>query len=164
MIDGRLEVGGFDAQSEVGVDLEPLCRAAVEVLRREGLTEGRVDLHLVDRATITELNRDHMGVDGPTDVLAFPLDPDPFTAPDDAPPLVGDVVLCPAVAAAQAGDHAGTLEAEFALLTVHGVLHLLGHDHAEPAETALMQAGERHHLAALGFAHPVPAPSDVVDR
>ncbi len=162
--DDRLVVAGFDAEPEVEVDLEALCRVAVEVLRGEGLTEARVDLHLVDRATITELNRDHLGVDGPTDVLAFPLDPDPFSAPGDEPPMVGDVVLCPSVAAAQAGEHAGTPAAEFALLTIHGVLHLLGHDHADPVETALMQAGERRHLADLGFSHPVPAPTDAVDR
>ena len=100
-----------------------------------------------------------MGADGPTDVLAFPIDdpavagrwPDAGTTgpdrdepdPSDLPLLLGDVIVCPAVAARQAPEHAGTLEDELALLVVHGVLHVLGHDHAEPEEAAVMQARER---------------------
>ena len=60
--------------------------------------------------------------------------------------LLGDVVVCPEVAAAQAASHAGTLDDELALLVVHGVLHVLGHDHAEPDERARMQEQELHHL------------------
>src|SRR3546814_12582280 len=97
-----------------------------------------------------------MGADGPTDVLSFPID-DPIdpgrwpdsgsTGPDREPPevqdlpmLLGDVVICPAVAARQAPEHAGSYDDEIALLVVHGVLHVLGLDHAEPAEEAAMQA------------------------
>ena len=58
------------------------------------------------------------------------------------PVLLGDVVVCPAVAADQAPTHAGTLDDELALLVVHGILHVLGHDHAEPDETAAMRARE----------------------
>ena len=64
------------------------------------------------------------------------------------PVLLGDVVICPGVAADQAPSHAGTLDDELALLVVHGVLHVLGHDHAEPDEAQLMRARELDHLAA----------------
>jgi probable rRNA maturation factor len=66
--------------------------------------------------------------------------------------LLGDVVVCPAVAARQAPKHAGTYDDELALLVVHGVLHVLGHDHAEPDETVAMRARERDLLAR--FHHP----------
>jgi probable rRNA maturation factor len=76
-------------------------------------------------------------------VLSFPID-GPGTDPDA---LVGDVVVCPAVARRNAPTHAGTYEAELDLLVVHGVLHVLGHDHADPEEEAAMRARERFHLA-----------------
>ncbi|MEZ5228665.1 MAG: rRNA maturation RNase YbeY [Acidimicrobiales bacterium] len=110
------------------------------MLSGEGVPQGRIDLHLVDADTITELNVEHMGASGPTDVLSFPLDDDPFALPDDEPSIIGDLVLCPSVAVAQAPEHAGTVDAELALLVIHGVLHLLGHDHAELDETIDMQA------------------------
>jgi probable rRNA maturation factor len=117
---------------------------------------------------MAELNQRFMGGEGATDVLAFPID-DPLeggrwpdsgtTGPDRDPPevdelpmLIGDVVVCPAVAARQAPAHAGTFDDEVALLVVHGVLHVLGHDHADPEETAAMQAKERELLAR--FHHP----------
>ncbi len=155
-IRGRLVVAGFDAQTDHVVDLDALCQIAVDVLVGEGIGEGGIDIHLVDTITMIELNVEHMDVDGPTDVLAFPLESDPFTAPNGEPAMIGDVVLCPAVAVAQAADHAGTNEAEFALLVIHGVLHLLGNDHALPDETLVMQARERTYLERLGFDHPVP--------
>ena len=114
------------------------------------------------QAAIAELNERFMEASGPTDVLAFPIDdpvvagrwPDAGTAgpdrddpePGDLPLLLGDVVVCPAVAQRQAPSHAGSYDDELALLVVHGVLHVLGHDHAEPAETAVMQARERELL------------------
>jgi probable rRNA maturation factor len=64
----------------------------------------------------------------------------------ELPLLLGDVVVCPAVAARQAPQHAGSYEDELALLVVHGVLHVLGMDHADPAEEATMQARERELL------------------
>lgn len=142
------------------VDLDALCELAAQVLAEEGAPAGQLDLHLVDRATMRELNRTHMQTDEPTDVLAFPLDPDeldPFGA-GDRPALLGDVVMCPAVAFAQAPGHSGSFEAEMALLTIHGTLHVLGHDHGETDERLAMQARERHHLERLDLTHPVPAP------
>ena len=80
---------------------------------------------------------------GPTDVLSFPLDPDP--GPEPSLRLLGDVVICPAVALRNAAGPAG-YEGELALLVVHGVLHVLGMDHADPEEAATMQARERELL------------------
>jgi probable rRNA maturation factor len=68
--------------------------------------------------------------------------------------LLGDVVVCPSVAARQAPTHAGDLDTELSLLLVHGVLHLLGHDHAGPVETEAMQAREREHLERHGMVRP----------
>jgi probable rRNA maturation factor len=122
------------------VDRVRLERLASHVL---GSLDVPLELELsitcVDAARITELNEAHLGGDGATDVLAFPID-----APGDVvtgvPGLLGDVVVCPAVAAEQAAAHGRTAVGEIDLLVVHGILHLLGHDHAEAAERAEMFA------------------------
>ena len=122
----------------VTVDTSRLRRLAAHVLTRLRVpAELELTVSYVDRARIAELNEVHLGGTGPTDVLAFPIDaPDDVTA--GVPGLLGDVVVCPEVAAAQAGDHGRTLDGELDLLLVHGILHLLGHDHAEPEERAEM--------------------------
>lgn len=111
---------------------------------------GRMDVHpaaelsvvLVDSATMAELHVQWMDLPGPTDVMAFPMDelrpggrPD---APELGPSVLGDIVLCPPFAAEQAATAGHSLDDELHLLTVHGVLHLLGYDHAEPEEEKAM--------------------------
>lgn len=157
--EGDIEVFVADEQSAQPVDVERWEALARDVLRSQGVS-GDVELALlfVDEAAIAELNQRFMGHEGPTDVLAFPIDDDdvvigrspdgsssgPDRGPvDDVPLLLGDVVVCPAVAARNAPSHAGTYDDEIALLVVHGILHVLGHDHAEPDETQVMQALER---------------------
>ena len=93
----------------------------------------------VDEADIAELNAEHMGKSGPTDVLSFPID---GAEASPGPWLLGDVVICPAVARRYAVDHGRSFDDELALLVVHGVLHVLGMDHADPDEARLMQARE----------------------
>lgn len=119
------------------------------VLADEGVPPGaEVGLTFVDPTAMAELNAEHMGGSGPTDVLAFPIDGADATGAAGGPPgVVGDVVICPAVAAAGAPEHAGTAEDELALLVVHGALHLLGHDHAEAGERDVMQGREQALLA-----------------
>jgi probable rRNA maturation factor len=146
-----VEVFGADEQTSAPVDVDRWVTLAREVLVAEGVRgEAELSLLFVDEAAIAELNQRFMGAAGPTDVLAFPIDDPVVSDPDrddpeptDLPLLLGDVVVCPAVAERQAPTHAGTYDDELALLVVHGVLHVLGHDHAEPGETAVMQERER---------------------
>ena len=72
------------------------------------------------------------------------------------PTLLGDIVISPAVADAQFAEHAGTFDDEIALLVVHGILHVLGHDHAEADEAEVMRARELEHLTALHWHGPAP--------
>ncbi|GJM37189.1 MAG: endoribonuclease YbeY [Acidimicrobiales bacterium] len=163
MTDGGPVVVAVDEQSDVVIDLARWQTLGRDALVSCGVDAGELNLLFVDEAEMTLLNREHMGEDRPTDVLSFPLDaadPDGSALGDIllGDMLLGDIVVCPAYAARQAGDHAGerghsgTVDDELALLIVHGVLHVLGHDHAEPAETTAMQAEEqrlldRHHRA-----------------
>jgi probable rRNA maturation factor len=157
-------------QADYRVDERSLTRLARLVMDAEGVEESEISLLLVNRAVMTDLNERYMGEDRPTDVLAFPIDgPSPASGPpegptgprgfaadrlggaddeddldeeedDDAPWLLGDIVLCPAYAAEQASRNGQSLAAELELLTVHGILHLVGFDHAEPDEERTMQA------------------------
>ncbi len=132
------------ATDGVAVDLDRWAALAEAAVIDSG-ARGELTLTFVDRAEIAALNAEHLGKDGPTDVLSFPLDAEADAdAPSQrgVPVLLGDVVVCPAVAVDQAAAHAGTVDDEVALLVVHGVLHVLGHDHADPAEAARMREGE----------------------
>lgn len=148
-----------DEQSDVDVDAARWARLAEAVLREEQRF-GELTLTFVDGDEISALNQEHMGERGETDVLSFPLDADVAPGdirPDWGPLLLGDVVVCPAVAARSAPTHAGTLDDELALLVVHGVLHVLGHDHAQPEETARMRARELELLMTHHWRGPAPA-------
>ncbi len=132
------DVRSPDAQASLPIDVERwsvLASAAAE--SENGV--GELTLTFVDEAEIAELNAEHMGKSGPTDVLSFPMDDEPMPG---VPTMLGDIVICPEVAASQFADHAGTFDDEIGLLVVHGVLHVLGHDHGEPVETALMRERE----------------------
>lgn len=144
-----------DEQTEVTIDAERYGRLAAAVLATEGRT-GELTLTFVERDEIAALNIEHMGKEGPTDVLSFPLDA-VADAVEAGPVLLGDVVICPGVALDAAATHAGTLDDELALLTVHGVLHVLGHDHADAAERSTMQARELALLVEHHFGGPPPA-------
>jgi len=141
----------IDIANEAGIDVDEAALAAVaryslDQLRIHPLAE--LSVLIVDEQTMTELHERWMGEPGPTDVLSFPMDElrpphmggnragDP--QPDGNPGLLGDVVLCPQVAAEQAVKAGHSTQDELELLTVHGILHLLGYDHAEPEEHATM--------------------------
>lgn len=151
----QVEVIVDDQQTDVEVDAHRWAALAADVLRAEG-ARGELTLTFVDRDEIASLNREHMGVDGPTDVLSFPLDSLDDPIPGE-PVLLGDVVVCPAVAAVAAPAHAGTLADELALLVVHGCLHVLGYDHAEPADTRRMRAREVELLTTHHWRGPAPS-------
>ena len=163
--DGDPSVFAADEQRAEPVEPERWVRLAEQVLEAEGVRGAcELSLYFVDEQAITDLNERFLDGEGPTDVLAFPIDDDIVeigrspdavtTGPDRAPPepadvpvLLGDIVICPAVAARNAPAHAGTYVDELALLVVHGILHVLGMDHADDEEAAVMQARERELLA-----------------
>lgn len=114
------------------VDADDLVALARHVLAQERVpAEMELGLLLVDTDAIAALNERHLGEAGPTDVLAFPID-DPSEMTGEAPAVLGDVVLCPGVAAEQATRVGRAPADELRLLTVHGILHLLGMDHDTP--------------------------------
>jgi probable rRNA maturation factor len=119
-------------------ELSRLSRFVMERMRVHPLAE--LCIKVVDEATIAELNQQWMGKEGPTDVLAFPMDELRPGHVDEDPEegVLGDLVLCPAVAERQAAEAGHATRDEVDLLTVHGILHLLGYDHAEPDEHAEM--------------------------
>ena len=127
-------------ESGAEVDTEDLLAVARYALDRMSVNPlAELSILLVDTDYMTELNHRWMGGDGPTDVLAFPmdevaLDRGPGHGDSQEPSLLGDIVLCPDVAAKQAATAGHSTGEELELLTVHGVLHLLGYDHAEPHE------------------------------
>jgi len=129
----------IEIQNESGVEFDErrtqrLARFALDRMRVHPLAELCVTA--VDEATIAELNAKWMEKDGPTDVLAFPMDELRPGMVNEEPEegILGDLVLCPAVAAEQARTAGHSTTDELDLLTVHGILHLLGYDHAEPEE------------------------------
>ena len=115
-----------------------------------GIRDGHVAIEFVDADRIAELNLEHRGKTGPTDVLSFPMDELRPTRDDEEPEpgLLGDVVLCPVVAEAQAKTAGHSTEDELQLLCTHGMLHLLGYDHGEPAEEKEMFDEQRRLLSA----------------
>ena len=127
--------------NESGEDVD---EHALMALARHVLTEMKVNplaelsVLLVDTATMERLHRRYMNEPGPTDVLAFPMDELQAGRHDDdvrpLPTLLGDVVLCPQVAAGQASAAGHGADDELQLLCAHGVLHLLGYDHGDPDE------------------------------
>jgi probable rRNA maturation factor len=139
-------------ESGVSVDepaLAALARHVLGQMRIHPLAE--LSVLLVDAATIADLHQRWMGEEGPTDVLAFPMDelrpPPPGSdradragsaAGDEPDSVLGDVVLCPEVAASQAREARRPMTDELEMLCTHGILHLLGFDHAEPGERATM--------------------------
>jgi probable rRNA maturation factor len=113
-----------EVSNEAGaqVDVEGAVELARQVLAAEGVTDGEVGLLFVSPERIAELKREHLGVDEPTDVLAFPIDARD-ELPDGVPRQLGDVVLCPQV-----------VREAWREPLVHGLLHLLGYDHGAEME------------------------------
>jgi probable rRNA maturation factor len=151
-------------ESGVEVDADQIVAVARHTLGQMGVNPlAELSVLLVDADYMAVLNHQWMGKDGPTDVLAFPMDENTTidhgpAESTGAPTLLGDIVLCPEVASAQAAKYGSpdprmraadvarpvdgnyTMAAELTMLTIHGVLHLLGYDHAEPEEEREMFA------------------------
>jgi len=139
----------IDSPDEYQSLCDLLEKAATQTLIHEGMLEN-VDLTLVltDDAYLQSLNRDYRGIDAPTDVLAFPASE---SDPETGALYLGDVILSVPRAAEQACLAGHSLEAEVQLLVVHGVLHLLGHDHSEPFEKKRMWGAQSEILSQLGL-------------
>ncbi len=144
-------------RSGFGIDTDRSAGMAVALLVRLGFTGGELGVTYVSMEEMAELNRQYMGRDGATDVLSFPLDAGAMeveagylaeleaeeqslmqgmllgSSPgsDEVPLLLGDVVICPEIATAQAAGHGNTVPQELCLLLIHGVLHITGMDHEQ---------------------------------
>lgn len=125
-------------ESGVAVDERAISSVARHVLDALGINPlAELSILVVDVAAMTTLHKQWMDLGGPTDVMSFPmdtLDDKPGIEVDPGPALLGDVILCPEVAAQQAEAAGHPTDAELFLLTTHGVLHLLGYDHGDPDE------------------------------
>lgn len=143
----------IEVSNESGIDVseEELISVARFVIDKMKVhPDAELSMVLLDTSSMADLHMRWMDLPGPTDVMSFPMDelepggrPD---APDPGPAMLGDIVLCPEFAAKQAETAGHSLGHELALLTVHGVLHLLGYDHAEPDEEKEMFALQRELL------------------
>lgn len=137
-----------------GVDVRQLKNVARVLLREVDERDSALSLSLVGDARIQELNREHRGKDKPTDVLSFPLyEPDEDSHPQTER-LLGDVVISVDTARRQAAEYDAPLQNEIYRLLIHGLLHVMGHDHEEPDERAAMEAEERRLAAAIGMPWP----------
>lgn len=159
-----IEVFVADEQTAQPVETMRWVRLATSVLQAEEVRDDcELSMLFVEEDVMAGLNKQFHGKDGPTDVLAFPIDEDPAEGgrspdaggtgpgyspaePGDMPMMLGDVVVCPAVAERNAPEHAGTYDDEVALLIVHGILHLLGMDHLDDEEAEAMEKREQELL------------------
>lgn len=138
------------------LDTLALRRLAEQVLRAEGLPDAtEVTVILVSDDDIAGYNAAFLGREGPTDVLAFPLEDlaggIPPSDPAGPPLHLGDVVIAPAYVSRQATEMEEPFEAELALMLVHGLLHLLGYDHETDEEAVRMEGRERELLGLVGL-------------
>jgi len=123
---------------------------ALTALKRD----AEVTLRLVDEMEGCELNRDYRGKDYATNVLTFPLANDPM--------LMGDIVLCAPIVEKEAAEQGKSLEAHYAHLVIHGILHLQGYDHETDADARTMEHLESQIVINLGYADPYPGEKEVI--
>ena len=133
----------IDLNNESGMEADEqglvrLARFALDRLRIH--PQADLSILLVDEQTMADYHERFMDLPGSTDVMSFPMDELREPSDDEAPPLgmLGDIVLCPAVTERQAAENGRQPDEEAEYLLIHGLLHLLGHDHAEPEEKAIM--------------------------
>lgn len=146
MIDLDLQI----ASAAPGLPAEDDFRRWTEAALSGRRAEAELTIRVVDEQESAELNGTYRHKPGPTNVLSFP-----FQAPPGVElPLLGDIVICAPVVVREAAEQGKAAAAHWAHMTVHGCLHLLGYDHIDPAEAALMEALETDVLSALGYADP----------
>ncbi len=130
---------------------EKQLRAVAEATLRHEQVSGQAAIVITDDEGIQELNRDFLGIDAPTDVLAFSAQEETeiFVMAPEEVEYLGDVIVSYPQAVAQASEAGHPVERELALLVVHGLLHLLGYDHGEQEEKAIMWARQEAILSSL---------------
>ncbi len=136
------------------VDSRALVAAAKRLLAAVDEADAALSLSIVSDAAMRVINRDHRGKDRTTDVLSFALDGETArdaTRRQTPERLLGDVVISVETARRQAADYDATLQEELYRLLIHGLLHVLGHDHMRPDERRVMQREERRLAGALGL-------------
>jgi probable rRNA maturation factor len=127
--------------------LESVAR---RVLESEGVSAAELSVTVTDDETVRSLNREYAREDAVTDVLSFSQrEGEEFAAPPGGAPPLGEVVIAYPTAARQAGERGKSQEAEVARLLIHGILHLLGYDHAQPEEERRMRAREEELVEAV---------------
>mgnify|MGYP002640792726 CR=1 FL=1 len=140
-----IEIGDDTCAPEESQRIERTAQATLQ--QQEIAAKSELSIIITDDAQLQELNQQFRDVDAPTDVLSFPAD---FSDPESGVAYLGEILISyPRVMAqAQSGGH--TPEAELQLLVVHGILHLLGHDHGDEAEKAAMWTAQAEIIHALG--------------
>jgi probable rRNA maturation factor len=126
------------------IHVRRLKGAAQKLLRAAGSPDSELSIVLTNDTFMRELNLKHRGKDKPTDVLSFP----------GTEPVLGDVVISVETARRQAAEYDAPLQNEIYRLLIHGILHVLGHDHHEPAERAAMEAEERRLAGTIAMPWP----------
>ena len=147
--DPRIDLLWDRDEPEDGALTARLRAIASRLLEATGAAERELSLVLTDAARMTEHNRVWRGVDGPTDVLSFPMDEGELVGAAAGVGPLGDVVICLDTAAEQAARHGWPLDHEVTFLLIHGLCHLQGHDHGDPDEAARMRAEEDRLLAVV---------------
>ena len=142
-----------NATRKTGLDFRAIEQTTLALLTAVDEAGASISLSFVRDPAIRELNRTFRGKDAATDVLSFPL-VEPGDTYAGAERLLGDVVISVDTAKRQAADYDAPLAREVQRLLIHGVLHLLGHDHLEPGERARMEAEERRLAEAIGMPWP----------
>ena len=138
-----------------GVDARRLKRDARKLLGAVGEQSSTLSISLVNDREIAILNREHRGKNKPTDVLSFPLDPSTSSGQANVPErLLGDIVISVDTATRQAAEYDALLQNEINRLLIHGILHVLGYDHEEPAQRRTMEAEERRLAGVIGMPWP----------
>lgn len=156
-IDITVEAGDWPEEA----DLRPLVEAAVATVMADagfGDVPTELSVVLTDDAAMRAINGQWRGMDKPTNVLSFPAFP--VAAGERPGPMLGDIVLARETIVREAGLDGKMVDAHFTHLIIHGLLHLLGHDHENDTEAELMERTEREALARLGIADPYADSAD----
>ena len=142
----RVRIKNQQNEFPVSMKMKQLMRKSIRTtLQCEGYENGEVSVMLCDEKTIHELNRTFRQVDAPTDVLSFPAD-----ELDRERPFFGDMAIYVKRASDQAAEYGHSLEREIAYLSAHSALHLVGYDHMQEDERAVMREKEEHVMKLIG--------------